>query len=31
VKRVEFLMGNATFQAIAPTGGAPDLWQVTIS
>ncbi|KAJ7891788.1 hypothetical protein B0H13DRAFT_1600953, partial [Mycena leptocephala] len=31
VKRVDFLMGYTTFQGIAPTGGAPDLWQVTIS
>ncbi|KAJ7676485.1 hypothetical protein B0H14DRAFT_3536776 [Mycena olivaceomarginata] len=31
VKRVDFLMGYTTFQGIAPTGGAPDVWQLTIS
>ncbi|KAJ6507023.1 hypothetical protein C8R45DRAFT_971333 [Mycena sanguinolenta] len=31
VKRVDFLMGYTTFQGIAPTVGAPDVWQLTIS
>ncbi|KAJ7863063.1 hypothetical protein B0H14DRAFT_2739153 [Mycena olivaceomarginata] len=31
VKRVDFLMGYTTFQGIAPTSGAPDVWQLTIS
>ncbi|KAJ7020861.1 hypothetical protein C8F04DRAFT_1013840 [Mycena alexandri] len=31
VKRVDFLMGYTTFQGIAPTGGAPDVWQITLS
>ncbi|KAJ6455486.1 hypothetical protein C8R45DRAFT_914936 [Mycena sanguinolenta] len=31
VKRVDFLMGYTTFQGLAPTGGAPDVWQLTIS
>jgi len=31
IKRVDFLMGYHQFQGIAPTDGAADVWQLTIS
>ncbi|KAF7334961.1 hypothetical protein MVEN_02246000 [Mycena venus] len=31
IKRVDFLMGYHQFQGIAPTDGAQDVWQLTIS